>query len=58
MLENGQILYIWLGRDLPPHYLQAVFGVGDPQHIDPRQVMFSHRLANNNILSKFAIEVF
>ncbi|CAM0137524.1 unnamed protein product [Umbelopsis sp. WA50703] len=37
LLENGQNLYIWLGRDLAPHYLQALFGVDDLQHIDPRQ---------------------
>jgi hypothetical protein len=44
MLENGQNLYIWLGRDLAPHYLQALFGVDDLQHIDPRQVPFPYIL--------------
>jgi protein transport protein SEC24 len=40
MLENGQDLYIWLGRDISPDYLQAVFGTDDLQHVDPRQVQF------------------
>jgi hypothetical protein len=38
MLENGQDLYIWLGRDISSDYLQAVFGTDDLQHVDPRQV--------------------
>lgn len=37
LLENGQDLYIWLGRDISSDYLQAVFGTDDLQHVDPRQ---------------------
>jgi hypothetical protein len=40
MLENGQDLYIWLGRDISPDYLQAVFGTDDLQYVDPRQVQY------------------
>jgi len=37
LLENGQDLYIWLGRDISPDNLKAIFGTDDIRQVDSRQ---------------------
>ncbi|KAG0253224.1 COPII coat Sec23p-Sfb3p heterodimer component [Mortierella polycephala] len=34
LLENGQKLFFWLGREIPAQFLQDVFGVGSLEEID------------------------
>ncbi|KAF9937775.1 COPII coat Sec23p-Sfb3p heterodimer component [Modicella reniformis] len=35
LLENGQAMYFWLGRDISPQFLNDVFGVSNLNEIDP-----------------------
>ncbi|KAF9427642.1 COPII coat Sec23p-Sfb3p heterodimer component [Podila epigama] len=35
ILENGQTLYFWLGREVPSEFLQDVFGVSTLDQVDP-----------------------
>ncbi|CAD5123473.1 DgyrCDS11818 [Dimorphilus gyrociliatus] len=34
LLENGMQMFIWVGKDIDPEWVQAVFGVDNPIHID------------------------
>jgi protein transport protein SEC24 len=34
MLENGQRLFLWLGREIHPQFLQDVFGVQTLDELD------------------------
>jgi protein transport protein SEC24 len=38
LLENGQKIYLWLGRDIPSQFLQDVFGFQTLDEVDPSQV--------------------
>lgn len=38
LLENGQSLYLWLGRDISPQFLNSVFGVSTVSEVDPHLV--------------------
>ncbi|KAF9959754.1 COPII coat Sec23p-Sfb3p heterodimer component [Mortierella alpina] len=35
LLENGQCLYLWIGREIAPVFLQEVFGVSTLDEVDP-----------------------
>ncbi|KAF8928335.1 hypothetical protein EDD21DRAFT_383268 [Dissophora ornata] len=35
LLENGQAMYLWLGRDVPSQFLMDVFGVATLDEVDP-----------------------
>ncbi|KAG0377736.1 COPII coat Sec23p-Sfb3p heterodimer component [Mortierella sp. AD032] len=35
LLENGQCMFLWLGRDCPSNYLMDVFGVATLDEVDP-----------------------
>ncbi|KAF9142343.1 COPII coat Sec23p-Sfb3p heterodimer component [Mortierella sp. GBA39] len=35
LLENGQCMFLWLGRDIPSNYLMDVFGVSTVDEVDP-----------------------
>ncbi|KAF9185975.1 COPII coat Sec23p-Sfb3p heterodimer component [Haplosporangium sp. Z 767] len=35
LLENGQCLYLWLGRDVPSQFLLDIFGVSTLDEVDP-----------------------
>ncbi|KAG0210758.1 COPII coat Sec23p-Sfb3p heterodimer component, partial [Mortierella sp. GBA30] len=35
LLENGQCLYLWMGREIPSEFLQDVFGVSTLDEVDP-----------------------
>ncbi|KAI7817471.1 Sec23/Sec24 trunk domain-containing protein [Gamsiella multidivaricata] len=37
MLENGQKVFLWLGRDIPAQFLQDVFGVQTLDEVSPEQ---------------------
>lgn len=41
LLENGQCMFLWLGRDIPSNYLMDVFGVSTLDEVDPSLVSFS-----------------
>lgn len=41
MLENGQCLYLWLGRDISSEFLSDVFGVPTLDDVDPQMVTIS-----------------
>eukprot|EP00002_Diphylleia_rotans_P006568 TRINITY_DN1592_c0_g1_i1.p2 TRINITY_DN1592_c0_g1~~TRINITY_DN1592_c0_g1_i1.p2 ORF type:complete len:157 (-),score=30.44 TRINITY_DN1592_c0_g1_i1:225-695(-) len=34
LLENGQVMYLWLGRDLPLQYVQEVFNTNTVDRVD------------------------
>ncbi|TPX31423.1 hypothetical protein SmJEL517_g05252 [Synchytrium microbalum] len=36
LIENGMQLFIWLGRELPPPFLEAVFGVNALELVDSK----------------------
>jgi protein transport protein SEC24 len=40
LLENGQCMFLWLGRDIPSNYLMDVFGVSSLDEVDPSLVSF------------------
>jgi protein transport protein SEC24 len=39
LLENGQSMYLWIGRDISPQFLNDVFGVSTLDQIDHTLVM-------------------
>lgn len=41
LLENGQCMFLWLGRDIPSNYLMDVFGVSTLDEVDPSLVSYS-----------------
>ena len=38
ILENGQSLYLWLGREIPSEFLMDVFGVATLDEVDSGMV--------------------
>ncbi len=38
LLENGQKLFLWLGREIPSQFLQDVFGVQTIESVDSSMV--------------------
>lgn len=53
ILENGQNLYLWLGREVPSEFLMEVFGVATLDEVDSGMVwilfflLFLHGLASS-----------
>ncbi len=37
-LENGLVMYIWLGSQLDPTFVQSVFGLQTASQIQPEKV--------------------
>ena len=35
LLEDGESMYVWIGRAVDSNFLQAVFGVGSFDQLDP-----------------------
>ncbi len=38
ILENGLVMYIWLGRQVNPTFVQSLFGIQTAAHIQPEKV--------------------
>jgi len=38
VLENGLVMYIWLGSQLDPIFVQYLFGLQSASHIQPDKV--------------------
>jgi len=51
VLENGLVMYIWLGSQLDPTFVQYLFGLETVSQIQPEKV-------GNSNLFYFFIEIF
>jgi hypothetical protein len=38
-LENGLVMYIWLGSQVNPTFVQSLFGIQTASHIQPEKVI-------------------
>lgn len=57
MLENGQRLFLWLGREVPQQFLQDVFGVQTLDEVDSSLVSTSVSLLTVFFLLATVIEI-